>query len=375
MPPGAITAPRVLVISEIPTPYRVPLFQAIAASGAVELTVLFCAAEEPDRPWVLSDDLTGFKHEVMRGLPLSVRTRRGTFVYEINPGIVRRLAHRDFDVLVVGGYSVFAEQVAVAFARLTGTPYIIHAESHHGKARRHVIQAVKARVLPQVVGHAAAGLATGSAAARYLASYGLEPSRIRIVPNTIDVARYAARADLARNDAARIRAELGLPDRYVLFAGRLVEAKGLTDLVQALDLLGDSAPPVVVAGTGPLEAELRIAPTVRLLGFQPSERLIDLYALAAVTVVPSRSEPWGVVVAEALACSCPVIATDAVGAAEDLIVDGRNGRVLPADSIEALAAALVEQFPTPDPDAGLLRTWTYEFSVTQFLEAVNLAIE
>ena len=214
----------------------------------------------------------------------------------------------------------------------------------------------------------------GSAAARYLTAYGIPPERIRIVPNTIDVAGFGERAAAARTYSARIRRERGLPERYVLFAGRLVEVKGIEELIDARRLLGDSAPELVVAGEGPLASELGDEPGVHLLGFQDEERLIELYALADATVVPSRVEPWGVVVNEALACGCPVIASAAVGAAEDLVVDGENGWIVSARDAGALAAALAAGLPSRDPARGRIESWTNEFGEQQFLEALRIAL-
>lgn len=361
---------RVLVVSEIPTPYRLPFFRRLAARPELDLTVLFCAANEPDRPWEL--ELEGVPHEVLSGIPLTFRTRRNTFVYEINPGILRRVRRREVDALVVGGYAVFAEQAAIALARAKRIPYLVHSESQFLTQRRSVVRAVKKGVLPLVIGGAGAGLAAGSAAARYLVHYGLDPARIRIVPNTIDVPEYAHLADEARQNAAEVRARLDVPERYHLFVGRLVEAKGLDDLLAARRLR--PFPELVVAGTGPLEERLRAEPGVRVLGFQPRERLIELYALAELTAVPSRFEPWGVVVNEALACGSPVVASNVVGAAVDLVRDGHDGRVFAAGNAAALADALASAPARPDPRGGRIWGWTYDFAVEQFLEAVDIAL-
>ena len=366
-----MTAPtRVLIVSEIPTPYRLPLFRRLAARPELDVNVVFCAAHEPDRPWAL--ELEGVPHEVLRGVPLTFRSRRNSFVYEINPGIVTRVRRSAVDALVVGGYAVFAEQAAIALARAQRIPYLIHSESQFLTERSGIVRAVKEHVIPLAVGGAAAGLAVGSAAAAYLSHYGLDAGRIRIVPNSIDVEEYARLADDARTDSAGIRARLGLPDRFHFFAGRLVEAKGLDDLLAARRLR--QFPDLVVAGVGPLEDRLRREPGVRLLGFQPRERLIDLFALAELTVVPSRFEPWGVVVNEALACRSPIVVSDAVGAAVDLVRDGVDGRVFPAGDHIALADALDSAPVAPGPGDGPIRRWTYDFAVEQFLEAVALAV-
>lgn len=90
--------------------------------------------------------------------------------------------------------------------------------------------------------------------------------------------------------------------------------------------------------------------------------------------MPSRREPWGVVVNEALACGCPVIVTDQVGAGADLVEDGVNGVVVPASSPEALANALSTAKPPGDPARGRIEQWTHEYATEQFLEALELAV-
>jgi glycosyltransferase involved in cell wall biosynthesis len=365
--------PHVGVISEIPTPYRLPLYERIASRGDLDLEVLFCAEEEPDRPWNLGASLDRVPHRVLHGWAPTIRTRKESFVYEINPSIVSVLREARYDAIVIGGYSVFAEQAAIVYARATRTPYLLHSESHHLKPRGAAVRAVKHVLLRPIVGGASAGLAVGSLAARYLESYGLDGGRIRIVPNTIDVDAFAHQAEAARADAEAIRSELGLPSAYVVFVGRLVAGKGVLELLAALERLGDDAPQLVVAGEGPLADEVAAAPNVTHLGFQPTERIIQLYALADRAVVPSRAETWGVSVNEALACGCPVVATDAVGAAHDLIEDSVNGYVVPAYDVPALAAALVAPRPAAEHDRRI-RRWTYDFGAQQFAEGVGLAL-
>jgi glycosyltransferase involved in cell wall biosynthesis len=365
--------PHVGVISEIPTPYRLPLYERIATGGNIDLEVLFCAAGEPDRPWDLAAGLEGVPHRVLSGWSPTFRSRAETFVYEINPEIVSVLRKAAYDAVVIGGYGVFAEQAAIAYAKATRTPYLLHSESHHLKPRPWAVRLAKQAMLRPIVGGAAAGLAVGSLSARYLESYGLDRGRIRIVPNTIDVPAFKSCASEARAGAEAIRRELDLPQSFVVYVGRLVAGKGVLELLKALKELGPEAPHLVVAGDGPLTDELAATPNVKLLGFQPTNRLIQLYALADRAVVPSRAETWGVSVNEALACGCPVVATDAVGAAHDLIQDGLNGYVVPSGNIPALSAALVAPRPDAASDRRIDR-WSYEFGAEQFAEGIALAL-
>lgn len=364
---------RVLFLSEIPTPYRLPLYRRLSEHPDLEVEVVFCAKGEPDRPWALEQELAGIPHRILAGVHPRLRTRRNTFVYEINPGIVPLLLRSRPDVLVIGGYSVLAEQVALALAPLLRIPFLVHSETHLHKPRRAPVAAAKRAVLPHILGRAAGGLAAGTLAADYLEAHGIPRERIRIFPNTIDIDAYRGAARAARKRAAEIRATRGLPESYILFAGRLVEAKGLPELLEALDRLGGAAPPLVVAGTGSLMSSLRGREGVHVVGFQGKNELIELYALADWCVVPSRDEPWGVVVNEALACGCPVIASNAVGAAADLVRDGIDGRIVPAGDVAALAEALAAVPPPGDVSLGPIARWTYEFGVAQLVEAVDLA--
>jgi glycosyltransferase involved in cell wall biosynthesis len=366
---------RVVFVSKIPTPYRLPLFRRLDERRELDVQVLFAAAREPNLPFDVAEELASVPHRFLSGKSVSLPTGREPFVYPVNPGLAGALRSATPDLVVLGGYAVYADQAALLYARRAGVPYLVHCESHLAKPRPGWVRASKAAVLPALVGGAAGGLAVGSGAARYLARYGLDPARIRIFPNTVDVGEYGRAATAARRRGARIRRRLGLPEHFVLFAGRLIPSKGVGDLAAAIGMLGEAAPELVVAGVGPLADELAALPRVRMVGFQPTARVIELFALADAAVLPSRTETWGVVVNEALACGCPVVVSDAVGAVEDLVVEGVNGRIVPAGDVRALASALaspgVHRRGRADRPTRI-RHWDYDFAVEQFLELVRI---
>jgi glycosyltransferase involved in cell wall biosynthesis len=143
---------------------------------------------------------------------------------------------------------------------------------------------------------------------------------------------------------------------------------------------------VVVAGEGgEREALTRLARELgvdlRLLGdVQPASRLLQVYVAADVFALLSHHEPWGVVVNEAAACGLPLLLSDRVGAAHDLLVDGENGCLVPAGGAAAAAAALARLAADADlrRAAGarsreLVRGWGYEPSVEDFVTAVRAA--
>lgn len=95
-----------------------------------------------------------------------------------------------------------------------------------------------------------------------------------------------------------------------------------------------------------------LPPTVRdrieYAGFQPPEELPGLFARADVFVLPSRHDGWGVVVNQAIGTGLPVICSDAVGAAHDLVEEGVNGTVFPAGNAVALAGCLERFVANPE---------------------------
>ena len=127
--------------------------------------------------------------------------------------------------------------------------------------------------------------------------------------------------------------------------------KGVFDL---LDAYGTLAPALraqiglVFVGDGAARAELEkqagaIVPgTILFPGFAQREPLASYYALAEMFVFPTHSDPWGLVVNEAMACGLPIISTNAAGCSADLVQDQGNGCVVQAGEIQPLASAMQE---------------------------------
>jgi glycosyltransferase involved in cell wall biosynthesis len=129
-----------------------------------------------------------------------------------------------------------------------------------------------------------------------------------------------------------IPADVGEPEEppHLLYVGRLSEEKGVRELAEATDGL-----PLVVVGDGPLRD---LFPA--LAGFVPPDELGSWYERAAVVVVPSRREGYGVAAREAMAHGRPVVAT-AVGGLVDAVEDGVTGLLVPPRDVTALRTALV----------------------------------
>ena len=376
---------RVALVTGEPTPYRVPHFRALAARPELDLTVLYAAQTVQRRTWSVEHAEAVYLPGVR--LPLARVLHHD---YVLTPGLWRRLDAGRFELVVVGGWSLMATQLAIAWARRRGVPYFLMSDNHLLEPRPGWVRALKRLVLPRLVPQAAAWLVPGSLARDHIVHYGGRAERTVVFPLTVDVETLAERADALRAERPALRERLGIPPDAVavLQVGRLIEMKAPADLLRgvARARAETGAPLVAVfAGDGPelgaLEELARSlgVPTV-FAGMLDGDALVEAYVAADVFALVSRRETWGVVVNEALACSLPVVLSDHVGAAGDLLEPGGNGELVRSGDEAALAAALGRLAG----DAGLreaygrrsrelIRPWGYERSVEELVRVAREA--
>jgi len=254
----------------------------------------------------------------------------------------------------------------VLFGGRRRTPLVVHfhgpwadeARTNGGDGR--VGFAVRRVVERRLYRRADAIVTLSGAFARLLVErYGVSPWVISVVAPGVDRDRWQGA------DRVAARARLGIPDSawVVACVRRLVRRTGVDVLVDAWSAVGDDADAlVVVAGDGPeLEhlsaaaARNGLAGRVRFLGHVTDAELVDVYAAADVSVVPSRAwEGFGLVVLESLAAGTPVIVTDEGGLPEAVVGLGHD-LVVRRDDVGALAARLKGARcgldPLPEPDA------------------------
>ena len=376
---------RVTVVAPEPTPYRSPLFDRVAARPEIDLTVVYAAETVADRRWSVEPQ---HRTVVLRGVRLPFVRRLLHHDYPVTPGIGHALREAHPEVVVVTGWSTFASQAAIVWCRARHVPYLLLVSSHDAAPRPGWRRAVKGAIVPRIVRGAAGALVLGTLSREALVARGARPDSVRIFANTVDGVEWGERADGLASRRPPLRAELGADDDdiVVLSVARLAPEKGLDTLVRAVAEAHDPRLRLVVVGHGPdgpalerLATELGVR--LRLVGELPWERLAEVYVAADIFALLSLREPWGVVVNEAAACGLPLVLSDQVGAAYDLLRDGENGAVVPTGNVEAAAAAI--RALAADPEVRLaqgarsrevMRDWGYEPSVEAFVVAAREAI-
>jgi len=335
---------RIAILTEIISPYRIPVFNALAKHEGVELKVIFLSETDPVlRQWRVYKDEIRFSYEV---LP-SWRFRAGGLHFVLNARLAASLKEFAPEAMVCGGYNYSTYWLAQMWARRQKVRFILWSESNARDMRgqRGAIEFLKARFVKRCDGF----VTPGKAAFEYLRLLGAAAESILTAPNAVDNAFFATRAEAVKNKPVAFREKFGLPRRFLLMVGRLVPEKGVFDLLEAYAKLDSglrSEVGLVFAGDGVSREELmqrarRISPgAVCFTGFAQREDLAGLYALAEALLLPTHSDTWGLVVNEAMACGLPIIVSSVAGCSGELVEDGWNGYVVPPRDLEKLSGAI-----------------------------------
>jgi glycosyltransferase involved in cell wall biosynthesis len=372
---------RLGILASHPIQYQAPLFRELARH--VDLQVYFAhrqtAAGQSAAGFNVAfewdvDLLSGYDHTFLHNQSRHPGVN-GFFGCD-TPEIADEIHQGRFDAFLVTGWYLKSSWQAIRACRRRGVPVMVRGDSQLGTPRSRLKQLGKSIIYPRVLRQFDACLYVGRKNKEYLQHYGVPPDRLFFSPHCVDNNAFASLAQAANR--AETRMGLGIaPDQIaVLFVGKLLDIKRPFDMVAALRVLQNRGMNVcgVFAGDGSLRDSLEEqgnewnVPLV-FLGFRNQTALPEAYVLADVMVLPSESETWGLVVNEALACGTPVVVSDAVGCAPDLVREGETGAVYPVGDIPALADALQQVLSNP-PDQRSIQAVADTYSVTAAAQGV-----
>jgi glycosyltransferase involved in cell wall biosynthesis len=334
--------PRVLILSNSPTPNNDALFAHISRLPELTLKVAYCAWIEPHRLWEL-DARKGYDYEVVPGV--SIRA------FHMNPRITRTISDFAPDVAVLtGSYVMPTFHWAVRTLERRGVPWVYWGEELSVAPLSSLLNELRRR-LRNALHRAEMVLAIGSRAVESYAQLGIPRSRIA------DFRYYADVESFRLDDAVAATARASMRERWRVsattpvfaYCGQLIARKDVETILRAADLIRRENQPLhlVLVGSGDREGDLRamskaigIGEQVSFMGFVQPDGLPEVFAAADALVLPSRQEGWGLVVPEALAAGLPVIASDCVNSALDLVVQGESGFRFPVGDAHALADAM-----------------------------------
>jgi glycosyltransferase involved in cell wall biosynthesis len=314
--------PKVLIVHNFTTPYRLPLFERVGQS--LDLDVWFCGTDEVGRRWGHSP-LPALEKMRVRYLP---SRRVGHFL--LNWGLISPGATRTYDVVILDEdiYTITASLMVALSCLLSGTPLVVWSEHVIGSSKRHRSPAARAggsiyRVVRRLLLRQAEAVIamSGEAAAEEIRALTAAPPRIVLGQQIMPEILMPGPVEEDRGRADR-------PAVTVLFLGYLRPEKNVADLIACFRRIAAPEHQLVIAGDGPMRPDLERtasgASNIRFAGHVSGDDKARELRACDVLVVPSFYEPWGLVVNESLFVGTPVIADRSVGAAQ-LISDGRTG--------------------------------------------------
>jgi glycosyltransferase involved in cell wall biosynthesis len=387
---------RVLTISSHPIQYGAPLFRIMAAHPKLDYQVAYCslrgaeAGYDPEFGANVQWDvplLDGYKwtHVPNRG-----NGTEGFWAWR-NTGLWKFIRQGNFDAVISHvGYVRATFWIAYLAARSVGIPFIFgtDASSIEPRDESKWKLAAKKIIWPAVFSLAGQVLTASSAGRDMMISLGFPADRVSMTLDTVDNDWWLKQANAADRDEVRRTLKFSPHEKIILFCAKLQPWKRPMDLLQAFASAAIPDAKLVFAGDGAQRAELEreaatlnISDKVCFLGFVNQSQLPALYKSADLMVIPSRYEPFGLVVNEAMLCSCPVVASDRVGSVRDLITHGETGYVYPHDDVEALAKTIRQAVEDPTRLNALrtnalerMHSWSPQVSAEALVDAVESAI-
>ncbi|HEY6794066.1 MAG TPA: glycosyltransferase family 4 protein [Kineosporiaceae bacterium] len=290
-------------------PYRLPIFEEV--SRVVDLTVLFCKGISRARLWAPTVEGVSYEHRSLRGLDLRLLV--------LNIGVWRELrrARPDVYVLVENHENVTTLLLTALHARLRGRPVVIWSEQVLRTAEvsrlfaaafprfTYPLLELVTRGYRQILYRQARAFVSMSGAASdiFLTRAGVHPSKIFPGRQILPIDQLAAPGEMPE--------QLSDIGPYILFLGYLRPEKGASELIEAFRQADTGEMTLLIAGSGPMEAELwELAgdtSKIRFAGYADTSLKATLMANACALVVPSIYEAWGLVVNEALYYGTPIL--------------------------------------------------------------------
>ncbi len=325
---------KLVVLTNILAPYRIPLFREMARLTD-DFTVVLMADKESNRFWEL--DNPGFRTVVLPGFHVQ-RPGAETPVH-INHRVMRTLRSLDPDVVLSGGFTL-ANVSAFAYCRRHRKRFVQWAAlTLRDGAESSFLMRLLRRLLSR---HADACVSESTESVHAFGRYGMSPERITtaLVPFEVQTLHDRVVEFRGSPEHARLRAEF--PGPILLSIGQLIPRKGYPELFAAYAALLTERPDtfLLIVGDGASRPEYeqfvrqRGWSRVHFIGYVQANALSRYFGIADLFIFHTRYDCYGLVTAEAMAANVPVVASIHAASTGDLIDDGVTGfRIDPYDTV------------------------------------------
>lgn len=343
---------KLAVLTNILTPYRIPLFEAMR-KRVDDFAVFLMAEREENRQWNLKDHR--FKTHLLPGV--HVRPPGYPVSLHWNYGVIRALRRMNPDIVLSGGFAP-ANLAAFFYCALFRKRFVSWGELKlNDGAENRIIQG---RLRRWIIGRSDAAIASTSEAKEVFLRYGAREDHVLTTIMPIEVEHFHQKTASFRNGAeyAALRQKYhGGAGPLLLSVGRVVRMKGYPELFDIYRQIVKIRPDVslLVVGDGPdrstYERQVRQErwPNVHFTGFVQADELPRFLAVADVFVFPTLYDTFGAVLSEAMAAELPAVSSIHAAATRDLVEEGVTGyRIDPKETELSAAAVLKALSLTPE---------------------------
>lgn len=338
------------MITNIPTPYRIPLFNQLSArlrGSGISLKVVFGAVGYARRKWTVNMSEYKFEYEVLpsRKIRYSDPEKSG-FTYS---GLYGILSKENPSLVISNGFSMATTKLWWR-SWFRPIPYLIWSGDIHREGRPYSMMRRLQRKL--LIKRASGFIAYGTKAKEYLVSMGASPDKIRISINTVDTEFFTEATGRIRQHLIPIHDK-----KRLLYIGHLSSRKNVDDLLKIIQVLSRTRSDFVLDIVGDGEdgvslkkyvRENRLADFVEFHGYKQKSEIPFFMARACCFVFPTRFDIWGLVLNEAMVAGLPCLASVHAGATHDLIEDGVTGFAMDFSQTEKMAERISWLLENPD---------------------------
>ncbi len=364
---------KLAIITSHPVQYYAPWFRHIAQSGDINIKVFYLwnfginKTVDIDFQQAIQWDiplLDGYEYEFVPNTSPNPGTHN--FWGLQNPSLVSQVRAYNPDSVLLMVYNYASIYHFLATWNKHDKPLLFRGDSHRLLSNSGIKSWARRQFITQIYRNFAACLYVGKANYNYFQYHGIKSETLFFSPHSIDNERFFSQAENAKLQATVWKQELGIPNDYavILFVGKFENKKRPLDLLNAFLRANLAGVSLLFVGAGKLEQELKETAAdnshIYFAPFQNQTWMPRTYAIADLLVLPSygEGETWGLVINEAMCLGRPVIVSDHVGCAQDLVHPYRNGLIFSAANVEALAHSLKEAFQ----DRQRLKAWGEESS-------------
>ncbi len=343
---------RLAIIAPHPVQYHVPLFREIEKLRYIESMVVYCddmgisPIYEAEFKAIIKWDiplLDGYKYNFLRNYSL---LHKGGFFSRINPVILSKISKGKYDVILIQGYDTLSCWFAFFAAKRAGVKVIWRGEStlKGDEKSASLKKRLKKIVLTRLFRACDAVMYSCTGNKEYLKFYGVPAAKLFPIPCAVDNDYFRNERKKYLGNEKDIRKELGIKedDFVVLFVARFTTRKRPLDLLKAVAEIEHDNMLVLFVGDGLERRNMEKYVQdhcIRALfaGFKNQSEISKYYSVSDLAIVISDYDPSPKAMNEAMSFELPIIVTDVVGTACDLVVDGDNGYVVKVGDVETIA--------------------------------------